>query len=147
VTQQHDDDQEQAQHECVYVGQHEGTPLEPLDTTPKAPSESVVRAVALSVLCEARGSMKSLPHFKRRMKTRNFDIFDVIYVIRNGGCIKAEYCPEFKNHKFTFRGDIDGVGFDAAFALSIGHDFIKAPLLILITGCWKTDNGERTFRY
>jgi hypothetical protein len=142
-----DDDQKQARHECVYTGPHEETSLEPLDPTPIAPSEDVVRAVALSVLCEARGSMRSLPHFKQRMKTRNFEIFDMIYVIKNGECVKAQYCPDFKNHKFTFRGLIDGVEFDAAFALSPSHDFVKAPLLYLISGCWKTSNGARAFRY
>lgn len=146
MTLKNDDDQKQT-HECVYVGPHKETSLEPLDKSPAAPSEEIVRTVSLSVLCRGHGCIKPLPHFKLRMKVRNFDIFDVIYVIRNGTCAKVQYCADYQDHKFTFRGLVDGVGFDATFALSARHDLIKAPLMFLITGCWKTDNGERSFRY
>lgn len=142
-----DDDQKQDRHEYVYTGSHDGTPLESVDKAPSAPAEDLVRTVSLSVLCDGRGCMKSLPHFRRRMVQRNFDLFDVIYVIRNGKCIKVEYCADFQDHKFTFRGWIDAVEFDATFALSARHDLVKAPLMYLITGCWKTDSGTRFSRY
>ena len=70
------------------------------------------------------------------------------YAIRNGNCIEAgEYCVDRKNHKYVFRCDIDGVEFDAVFALSAEHDLIKSPLMILVTGVWKTDDGCRRKRY
>ena len=71
-----DDDQKET-HECVYLGPQQEASLEPLDKSPAAPSEEIVRTVSLSVLCRGHGSMKSLPHFKLRMKMRNFDIFDL----------------------------------------------------------------------
>lgn len=142
------DDQKETQHECVYVGSHSvEVPLDSLDQTPAPPSDELARSVSLSVLCGNRGSLKSMPHCNRRMKERNFDIFDIEYAIRNGRCVKVEYCAEYQDHKFTFRCLIDGVEFDAVFALSARHDLIKAPLMVLITGCWKTSNGDRCFRY
>jgi hypothetical protein len=138
---------ENAKHECVYVGPHEITPMEPLESAPATPSYELARSVSLSVLGGDRGSIKSLPHFVRRCKQRSFDVFDVEYTIRNGECVKSEYCPDFQSHKYTFRCLIDGVEFDAAFALSAKHDLIKAPLLYLISGCWKTETGSRAVRY
>jgi hypothetical protein len=98
---------ENAKHECVYVGPHEITPMEPLESAPVTPSYELARSVSL----------------------------------------KSEYCPDFQSHKYTFRCLIDGVEFDAAFALSAKHDLIKAPLLYLISGCWKTETGSRAVRY
>ena len=148
MPQKPEDDDQKEPHECVYTGSYEGKPLDPIKNSPlEPPSEPLVRTVTLGILCGGRGCMKSLPHFKRRMKLRNFDIFDVIYVVRNGACIKVEYCDEFEDHKFTFRGLIDGLEFDATFALSARYDLVKAPLLFLITGVWKNDSGTRFSRY
>jgi hypothetical protein len=123
------------------------TPLEPLESSPAVPKHELARIVSLSVLCGDRGSIKPWPHFLRRSKERGFDIFDVEYAIRNGECMKGEYCPDFKSHKYTFYCLIDWVGFEATFALSTTHDFIKAPLMYLITAVWKTESGCRTVRY
>jgi hypothetical protein len=147
VTQKRDDDDQNETHEIEYTGSREESSLEPLDPTPAPPPQNVAQAVALSILCGGRGSMKSQSHFVQRMRQRNFDVFDVSYAIRNGKCIKSEYCPDYKNHKFTFRGLIDGVWFDATFALSARHDFVKTPLMWLISGCWKTEDGTRFVRY
>lgn len=136
-----------AKHEMLYVGTHEPTAMETLDARPNVPSEEVGRSVALSILSGDRGSMKPCPHIARRMRERNFDIFDFEYAIRNGKCIKREYCAEFEDFEYKFRCLIDGVEFDAVFALSAKHDLIKKPLMYLITGCWKTESGKRTTRY
>jgi len=70
------------------------------------------------------------------------------YAVRNGRCIESgEYSDEHKDHKYVFRCDIDGIEFDAVFALSAEHDLIKSPLMILITGCWKTKTSRRRNRY
>lgn len=70
------------------------------------------------------------------------------YVIRNGKCVEGgTFCESFRNHQYTFRGYIDGTGFDAVFALSADHDLIKSPLLILISGCFKTRSGRRGRTY
>jgi hypothetical protein len=95
-----------------------------------------------------RGSYRPSDHFREQMEERNFDVFDIEYAIRNGLCIEpGEYSDEYKSHKYVFRCDIDGVGFDAVFALSVERDLIKSPLMILITGCWKTKTGKRANRY
>ena len=138
-------DGREIKHECVYVGSHEDTALQPMETQPVPPSDAFAQAVALQILGGARGKYRSIGHFSKRASERSFDVFDVGYVIRNGKCIKAgEYCDEHKNYKYTFRGNIDGVDFDATFALSAEHDLVETPLLILITGCWKTKTGLRT---
>ncbi len=140
-------DDKEPKHECVYVGTHKESSLEPLDKTPTAPATELARSVALSVLDGERGSMRSLPHFVRRMTERDFDVFEIQYAICNGDCLESEYCPDYKSHRYRFRCLIDGLQFDAVFALSARHDLVKTPLLYLITGCWKTENGRRMTRY
>ena len=141
-------DGKEINHECVYVGQHEVTPLEPVELIPIAPSAELARMVALSVLDDERGSYRPSIHFSLQMSERNFDVFDVQYAIRNGKCIDAgEYSQEQRSHKYMFRCEIDGVEFDAVFALSAEHDLVNSPLMVLITGCWKTKTGRRTNRY
>jgi len=82
------------------------------------------------------------------MGEREFDIFEVAYVIRNGRCVESgHYCEEGRNFEYTFGGDIDGVGFEATFALSAEHDLLISPLLILISGVWKTRSGKRRKRF
>ncbi len=82
------------------------------------------------------------------MKLRGFDVFDMEYVIRNGTCIEGGlFYAEFRNHKYRFRGNIDGTNFDSVFALSADHDLIQSPLVILITGCFKTKSGRRRKTY
>lgn len=141
-------DEKEINHECVYLGLHQVTPLQPVEQIPVAPSVELARLVALSVLDDERGRYRPSIHFCLQMSERNFDVFDVQYAIRNGKCVESgEYSEEEKSHKYTFRCDIDGVGFDAVFALSAEHDLIKSPLLVLITGCWKTKTGRRSNRY
>jgi len=89
-----------------------------------------------------------LSHFQNRANERFFSVFQVTYVIRNGDCIgEGEYCQEYRDHKYKFRGEIDGIEFDAVFGLSADHHFILSPLVILITGCWKTKTGKRSRTY
>jgi hypothetical protein len=134
-------------YECVYLGTHQ-PPAEPVEQTPVAPSANLVQMVALSVLAGVRGSYRPSVHFGRQMMERNFDVFDMEYAIRNGKCIEqGEYSAEHKNHKYVFRCAIDGVDFEAVFAISAEHDLIESPQMILITGCWKTKTGKRRNRY
>lgn len=134
-------------HECVFVGKHESV-MKPVGSRPQPPKWELARSVALTILGGERGSYRPSAHFQRKVGQRNFDVFDCEYAIRNGVCIETgEYCDEHKNYKYMFRADIDGVSFDAVFALSAEHDLIKAPLMILITGCWKTKSGRRAKRY
>ena len=143
------DDHKEVKHECVFVGDNDDiVAMQPLETTPVPPSPEVARAVALSVLNGSRGRYRPSNHVSRQMEERGFDVFDMEYVIRNGKCIEpGEYSEEHKDHKYTFRGNIDGTDFDAVFSLSAEHDFIKSPLMILITGCWKTQTGKRKKTY
>ena len=142
-----DDSKKQIAHECVYLGRHE-VAMEMVEKIPTAPSAELARMVALSILDGDRGSYHPSFHFGPRTKERNFDVFDMEYAIRNGKCIEAgEYFADRKNHKYVFRCDIDGVEFDAVVALSAEHDLIKSPLMILVTGVWKTNDGKRRKRY
>ncbi len=135
------------QHECTYVGSHEYNPPKSTDKT-LPPSVDYAKTVALSILGGRIGAYRSGPHFKRRMVERDFDVFDVEYVIRNGQCVAGGvFCEEHNNHKYTFRGNIDGVDFDAVFALSADSDLIQSPLIVLITGCFKTASGKRSKTY
>ena len=135
-------------HRCVYLGRHEETAMEPMEQRPVPPSTDLARAVALSIVGGDRGSYRESDHFRDQMADRNFDVFDMEYAVRNGRCIESgEYSDEHKDHKYVFRCDIDGIEFDAVFALSAEHDLIKSPLMILITGCWKTKTSRRRNRY
>jgi hypothetical protein len=142
-------DGKEVNHECVYLGRHDDdNAAQPLKQRPAAPSAALAQTVALSILGGYRGSYRPGIHFSLRMSERDFDVFEMEYAIRNGRCVgPGEYSDEYKDHKFVFRCDIDGVEFDAVFALSIERDLIKSPLMILITGCWKTETGKRRSRY
>jgi len=130
---------------CRYIGKSDEKALPMAEKSPVSPSVEVARAVALSILDGARGSYRPSNHFREQMADRIFDVFEFEYVIRNGSAIgSGEYSEEHRDHKYTFRGFIDGTEFDAVFSLAAEHDFIKAPLMILITGCWKTSSGRRT---
>lgn len=131
-----------------YVGSHETTPLQPIEQTPTPPSPAFAQSLALSILGGARGRFRPSGHFVDQATEREFDVFDVEYVIRNGKCVEGGiYCEDEHDYQYTFRGCIDGVDFDAVFALSAEHDFFTSPLMILVTGCWKTKSGKRNRRF
>lgn len=137
-------DNGEVKHECTYTGPHQPDAPKCTDAEPPSPSADFARTVALSVLGGRIGRFHPTAHFQTRRKERNFDVFDMEYVIRNGNCSDGgKFCPEYRNHKYTFYGDIDGTGFEAVFALSADHDLIKSPLMVLITGCFKTKSGKR----
>jgi len=130
-------------HECRYVGEHANPPIA-INFEPASPSGEYAKLVALSVLDGRIGMYHSIPHFRKRMAERKFDVLDVMYAIRNGKCVRGgKFFNEFRNHRYTFRACIDASEFDAVFALSADHDFIESPLLVLITGCFKTSTGKK----
>lgn len=135
---------DEVKHECKYLGDHQRAVQGPSDNRSLSPSAAFARTVVLEVLDGKTGRIHATQHFQSRSSERDFDIFDLEYVIRNGRCIAGgTFCPEFRNHKYRFRGDIDGTDFDAVFALSADHDFIRAPLVVLVTGCFRTKTGKR----
>jgi hypothetical protein len=143
-----DDKGKEVLHECVFVGTHDATAMQPLEQKPVPPSADFARNLALSILCGIRGRYRSSRHFAEQMTVRGFDIFDMEYAIRNGQPVGfGEYCDEHKDFKYLFRGNIDGTDFDAVFSFSAEHDFVTCPLMILITGCWKTKSGKRRKTY
>jgi hypothetical protein len=106
--------------ECRYKGDHDlDMPKCVDDENPVSPSSELARTITIGVLAGRRGKFHPTKHFHDQMKLRGFDIFDMEYVIRNGACIEGGvFCASFRNHKYTFRGNIDGTHFDAVFALS-----------------------------
>ncbi len=141
-------DKKEVKHVCVYKGPHEDNRLQPAEQAPVPPSAEYARTVALGVLGGLHGGYRTSNHWRTQMAERDFDVFDLEYAIRNGSCTEGgQYSSEHRNHKYTFRGNIDGTDFDAVFAISAEHDMISSPLLILITGCWKTKSGKRSKTY
>jgi uncharacterized protein DUF4258 len=133
---------------CRWVGKAEKSSMTPAEERPVPPSPEFARSVALSILGGVTGCYRPTNHFAKQMTERDFDVFDIEYVIRNGSPVgEGVYSEEHKDHKYAFRGLIDGTEFDAVFSLCAQHDFIKAPLMKLITGCWKTKTGRRARRY
>lgn len=133
---------------CVYVGPEHEPALQPVEKTPDPPSIEFAKTVALAILGSGRGRYRPSAHFQEQSLDRDFQIFDMEYAIKNGKCLgKGEYSHEHKDFKYVFRCDIDGVPFDAVFALSAEHDLLVSPLLILITGCWKNRTGRRRRRF
>lgn len=132
------------EHEFSYCGEHDTAAPVSSDANPPSPSPGAARMIALGILGGIKGRYWPTPHFRNRMDERGFDVLDVEYVIRNGECVRrGEFNAEFRHHKYTFRGNLDGVDFEAAFALSADHDFLESPLLILISGCFKNRSGKR----
>jgi hypothetical protein len=131
--------------QCRYVGKHEQSESRNIESKPVAPKAEFAQTVALSVLGSRIGRYHPTDHFNKRRVEREFDVFDMEYAIRNGTCVGAgEFCEKYRNFKYRFRTNIEGTDFDAVFALCADHDFIRSPLLILITGCFKTESGKRT---
>jgi len=130
--------------QCRYVGTHEQNRTRSTESAPTPPKTSFAQMVALSVLGGRIGKYHPTSHFNKRRNERDFDVFDIEYAIRNGTCVGVgEFCEEYRNFKYRFRANIEGTDFDAVFALCADHDFIRSPLLILITGCFKTESGKR----
>jgi hypothetical protein len=141
-------DDKEMPHECWYRGEHCLDVPKSTDQNPISPSPAVAQSIALAVLSGRLGRFHSTKHFRVRMSDRDFDIFDMEYVIRNGQCIEGgTFRAEHKNHEYTFRGNIDGTDFEAAFAISAEHDMIRSPLVVLVTGCFKTTSGRRGKTY
>jgi len=135
-------------HECTYIGPEQEPALETVAIKQIPPSPAFAQSVALSVLGGNRGRYRPSAHFQQQRDNRDFDVFDIEYAVRNGKCVgDGEYSETHKDFKYCFRCDIDGVEFDAVIALSAEHDLLSSPLLILITGCWKTKSGRRRRRY
>ena len=142
------DDKKEVEHRCTYVGPHDNPAMRPIEKEPTPPSAALAQTIALGIFGGTKGRIRRTVHFGEQLAEREFDVFDVEYVIRNGRCVEdGIYCQENQNFKYTFRGCIDGVDFDAVFALSAEHDLLASPLMILITGCWKTKSGKRSRRY
>ena len=130
------------------VGPEQEPAMETGEHKPVPPSAEFARMASLSILGGNRGRYRPSAHFREQMEDRNFDVFDIEYAVRNGKCLgKGEYSDKHKDFKYVFRCDIDGVEFDAVIALSAEHDLFTSPLLILVTGCWKTKSGRRRRRY
>jgi hypothetical protein len=79
------------------------------------------------------------------MCERGFDILDLEFVIKHGRSDgPAEKCGvPHKNYKYCFSAVVDGERLQAAFAVDPAQDYQHAPLIILITGVWKTKTGTK----
>lgn len=117
-----------------------------VDAQPQKPlSPETARVVALSAW-RLPGRLRLTDHFNMRVRQRNFDIFDVEYVIRRGTPVgNAVFCrgKGRNNYKYRFWGKIDGLGLRVVFAIDATQDYHSAPLVILITAAWDTKTGSR----
>lgn len=128
------------EHKISYKGpireNHKAQPQAPL-------SPEAARRVALSAW-ERGGRIRPTHHFRSRASQRGFTIIETEQVIRYGRCVAGvEACPEFRNYKYLFEAEIDGVRLRISFALDGTQDYQESPVLILISGVWKTKSGTR----
>lgn len=125
---------------------HYTGPINPnANTNPQSPlSCESARVVALSAW-RLPGRIHITEHFTMRTRGRNFSILDAEEVLRRGKPIDDPmFCPEpHNNYKYKFRAGVDGTLLEIAFAIDATQDYLKAPLVILITGVWKTRSGIR----
>ncbi len=136
---------EEEKHICRYAGPSQEDSPRYTELQPLPPSPDFAQTTALAVLGGRLGRYRPTLHCRNRMIERDFDVFDVEYVIRHGKCVgNGIFVEENKHHKYTFRGSVDGVEFDAVIGLSSEHDLFSSPLLILITGVFKTRTGKRS---
>lgn len=130
-------------HQFIYTGPSDEVPEKPLEHSQTPPRPELAREIALSVLDGSRGRVHLLSHFQNRANERFFSVFQVTYVIRNGDCIgEGEYCQEYRDHKYKFRGEIDGIEFDAVFGLSADHHFILSPACDFDYGLLEDEDGK-----
>jgi hypothetical protein len=138
---------DQKDKQFVYIGPLKAKTINVSGKPVAPPSMELARRVAVDVLGGFRGRYHSTAHCRERMSRRHFDVFDIRYAIKNGRCVGgSEYSLKHDNHKFRFRGDVDGIEFEAVFAVSARHDYVEDPLIVLITGIWKTKTGIRKRR-
>lgn len=128
--------------EIVYRGPHNQC----VNTQPQKPlSPETARVVALSAWRNP-GRLRITDHFNMRVSKRNFDIFDVEYVLRHGVPLgSAIFCSGKgrNNYKYRFWCKVDGLGLRVVFAIDATQDYQSAPLVILITAAWDTKTGAR----
>lgn len=141
---------EEQQEMLLYAGPLADKPSKPFDVSGQIiapPSIGLAKEIVVAVLGGYRGRYHPSDHWRRRRVLRNFDVFDMLYVTQNGRCTEPPtYSLKHDNYKFSFCGDVDGIEFEAVFAISAKHHRIKSPLLILVTGCWKNKTGIRKRR-
>jgi len=126
--------------EVQYVG-----PVNPTSATEaQAPlTPEMARSIALNGW--RTGRLRITEHCRRRMKERGFDVLDIEHVIKrgrpDGPAVKCGAPHE--NFKYCFTCSVDGARLQVAFALDPTQDYQTAPLVILITGVWKTATGTK----
>jgi hypothetical protein len=131
----------------VYTGRIKAKTINISGKPVAPPSVELARTIAVTVLGGFLGRYHPSSHCKERMIKRRFTVFDMQYAIKNGRCVGgSEYSLKHDNYKFRFRADVDDVDFEAVFAVSACHDYIEDPLIVLITGIWKTKTGIRKRR-
>jgi hypothetical protein len=112
---------------------------------PQAPlTPETARSIALSAW-HAPGRLRISDHCKKRMRERGFDILDFEVVVKHGRPVgPAIKCgAPHHNYKYCFSTLVDGERLEASFAVDPSQDYQQAPLVVLITGVWKTKTGTK----
>lgn len=116
----------------------------PIHCSPSAtPEAPVTPANGLQIIRKAllAGRKQISEHFKRRSTERGFDAVDAHNVIRNGRLRRQpEYCPDFKNWKYRVIAEVEEKQLEIVVALDPGEEYEKSPLIVLVTGYWRTGN-------
>jgi hypothetical protein len=76
------------------------------------------------------GEVRWGKHLRDRLSDRNFTIRDILYILRNGKVIKAEFDDDRQNWKYSVKGhDLEGVDGTVVTAIIGRHE------IYLITAC------------
>jgi len=119
-----------------YVG---STKKEKSESDPRC-NLSSANAHAVIIAAWDEGHIHITAHFKMRGAERDFDIIDAENVVRDGQMRgDGQYCPDYKNWKYTFRGKVEHKTLEIVVSLDPTNDY-GGPLAIVVTGYWRTSS-------
>jgi hypothetical protein len=97
---------------------------------------SPANAHAVIITAWDNGHIHITAHFKARAQERGFDVLDAENIVRDGKMRDdGEYCPDYKNWKYRFRGKVEGRTLEIVVSLDPNNDY-GSPLVIVLTGYW-----------
>lgn len=103
-------------------------------------SLSPANAHAVIIAAWDKGHIHITTHFRLRATVRGFDVIDAENVVRDGKMFgNGNYCSEYKNWKYHFRGKVEERTLEIVVSLDPTNDY-ASPLVIVLTGYWRTSS-------